>query len=74
VDSSGNVIVAGYSANGITGEDWIIIKYSSDGVPLWTNRYNGPSNDDDFANAVAVDGSGNVFVTGDSDGNSGNVD
>src|SRR5439155_1771730 len=44
--------------------DMLIIKYSGAGVPLWTNRYNGPGNGNDGANAVAVDGSGNVFVTG----------
>ena len=44
--------------------DYATIKYSSAGVPLWTNRYNGPGNGDDYASAVAVDGSNNVIVTG----------
>jgi uncharacterized delta-60 repeat protein len=64
VDNSGNVIVTGYSIGGGLSEDYATIKYSSAGVPLWTNRYDGPGNGDDLANAVAVDGSGNVIVTG----------
>ena len=41
-----------------------MIKYSSAGLPLWTNRYNGPGNSYDGATAVAVDHSGNVIVGG----------
>jgi hypothetical protein len=63
MDSSNNVIVTGYSSNG-TNYDYATIKYSGAGVPLWTNRYNGPGNGDDEASAVAVDHSGNVIVTG----------
>ncbi|MCL4788187.1 MAG: SBBP repeat-containing protein [Verrucomicrobia bacterium] len=77
VDSSGNVFVTGASASG-TGSpdnyDYATIKYSSAGVPLWTKRYNGPANGEDFASAMAVDSSGNVFVTGYSDGSAGNPD
>src|SRR5260221_247018 len=39
------------------------VAYSAAGVPLWTNRYDA-AHANDQANAVAVDGSGHVFVTG----------
>src|SRR4051794_22248755 len=61
VDSSGNVIVAG-TGNDESGGDWLVIKYTGAGVALWTNRYNGPGNSG--AAALAVDGSGNVLVSG----------
>src|ERR1019366_3279801 len=70
VDGSNNVIVTGYSDGGGYNFDYATIKYSSAGVPLWTNRYNGPGNDADYAFAVAVDGSNNVIVTGGSDAGS----
>jgi hypothetical protein len=67
VDGSGNVIVAGLSVgtNGLSSYfDYATIKYSGAGVPLWTNRYNGPANNEDGATDVAVAGNGKVFVTG----------
>ncbi|MCI0746486.1 MAG: SBBP repeat-containing protein [Verrucomicrobia subdivision 3 bacterium] len=63
VDSIGNVFVTGHSLSE-TSDDYATIAYSSMGVPLWTNRYNGPGNGVDQPNALAVDSSGNVFVTG----------
>ena len=70
VDASGNVIVTGYSNDG-GSRDYVTLAYSSAGVPLWTNRYNGPANGDDqpqgkYSLAVGPDGS--VYVTGASDG------
>src|ERR1043165_2556225 len=74
VDSSGSVFVTGLSAGNGSGHDYATIKYSNAGLPLWTNRYNGPGNDDDFALALAVDSSGNVFVTGRSTGSGSGYD
>ena len=65
VDASGNVFVTGSSVGSGGDSDYATIAYSGAGVPLWTNRYNGPGRQPwTIANAVAVDGSGNVFVTG----------
>jgi hypothetical protein len=64
VDNAGNVFVTGYS-NDRGNEDYVTIKYSNAGLPLWTNWYSGPGNSGRAA-AIAVDGSGNVFVTGES--------
>lgn len=64
LDTNGNVFVTGYSTGSGGDYDYTTIKYSGAGVPLWTNRYNGPGNGGDQAHAVAVDTNGNVFVTG----------
>jgi len=74
VDSTSNIVVTGGSTASGSGVDIATIKYSSAGVPSWTNRYNGPGNANDQGNAVAVDANGNVFVTGYSIGLSGNQD
>jgi hypothetical protein len=64
VDSSNNVIVTGRSLAGGVGSDYLTIKYSGAGVPLWTNRYNGLANNIDEPSALVVDASNNIIVTG----------
>jgi hypothetical protein len=67
-DNDGNIIAAGYSVGSGSGQDFLTIKYSPSGVGLWTNRHNGPGNGSDQIRSVAVDGSGAVYVAGDSEG------
>jgi hypothetical protein len=70
-DDAGHVIVTGYSLGGGTDYDFATVKYGADGAVLWTNRYDGPSHGGDFARYIALDGAGNVYVTGDSAGSGG---
>ena len=64
LDASGNIYVTGRSAGSGTFDDYATIKYNSIGDTLWVRRYNGPGNGPDVALALAVDGSGNLYVTG----------
>jgi len=65
VDDCGNVYVTGYSTSLLgLATDYTTIKYDSNGNQLWVATYNGPASLFDEANAIAVDDSGNVYVTG----------
>ena len=66
VDGDGNVIVGGYSYGIGSAADFLTIKYTPSGVGLWTNRFNGPENGTDRIWSVGVDGSGGVYVSGES--------
>jgi hypothetical protein len=67
-DSSGNLYVAGYSKGVLEGHtnsgmsDLILIKYNSQGTIQWTKQLG--TLEDDQANGVTTDSSGNIYVTG----------
>lgn len=64
LDASSNVYVAGESDGTGTGRDLVVVKYDVNGNQLWASRFNGAANLSDVANAIVVDGPGNVYVTG----------
>lgn len=69
VDSEGNVYVAGKSEGNPAGFDYVIVKYDAYLKEEWVARYNNASvGGIDEATAIAVDDSGNVYVTGKSQG------
>lgn len=69
IDQSGNVILTGQSRNGsVTDYDYATVKYDSSGNLQWVRRYDGPISSDDYARGVVTDGSGNIYVTGSSNG------
>ena len=74
VDPSGNVYVTGRSTGSGTNYDCATVKYSPSGQEAWVARYNGPGNGYDEGRAIAVDGSGNVYVAGPSAGSGGDLD
>jgi hypothetical protein len=67
VDDEDNVYVTGYSYTGwvYTGNQYVTIKYNSEGDRLWGTGFDGGGGPaEDVAYGVAVDDSGYVYVTG----------
>lgn len=65
LDGSGNIYVTGTSkTNAINGFDIVTIKYDPSGNELWAKTFNGSGSALDEARDIAVDASGNVYVTG----------
>jgi len=63
VDSSGDIYALGYTDFGGAGDnDFLLAKYNSSGTLQWQKLLGGT--DDDRGRGVAVDSSGDIYVTG----------
>jgi hypothetical protein len=65
VDGAGDVVAAGSTFNADTGLDFTVVKWSGgSGAEQWRAVINGPINGEDQAQAVALDGAGDVVAAG----------
>ena len=70
LDSSGAAYVAGGTRGAATGQDYLALAVTPAGAVRWAWTYDGPGVRD-YATGVAVDGGGNCYVTGSSQGKGG---
>ena len=69
VDASQNVYITGLTfSEPDANSDYLTIRYDVNGNQVWVATYNGPGNGEDVATSLALDSSGNVYVTGRSPG------
>ncbi|CAN5693728.1 hypothetical protein BH11BAC1_BH11BAC1_06020 [soil metagenome] len=66
-DAGGYVYVSGYSQSSSFVEDYTLLKYNSSGVLDWSVSYDGTASNEDRANAIALDATGNIIVAGQTD-------
>ncbi len=65
VDGEGNVVAVGATQNTGTFGDFTVVKFDgASGEEIWRQVINGTANGNDQANAVTVDGNGNVVAVG----------
>lgn len=64
VDAQGNCYVTGYSYEGTSQNDIIVLKYGTNGAMIWARSYNGNANMNDEGFGICVDNAGNVYIVG----------
>ena len=72
VDSSGNIYITGYVSSALDGNsnlggnDSFVMKFDTSGTKEWTTQTGSAYND--YANSMAINSNGDLFVTGATDG------
>ncbi len=64
IDLIGNIYITGQSDGNGTGQDYATLKYDSSGNQKWIIRYSSTDDSDDISQAIAIDNSENIYVTG----------
>ncbi len=72
--ADGSVYVAGLTTRAAGDHDLLLRKYSPSGAAIWTKTFDGALHADDAAGAVAVAPDGSVYVAGDTDTATTNLD
>lgn len=73
-DNTGNIYFTGFSKESTSDYDVATYKFDANGNQVWKTLYNNSSaNGEDKGAKIFIDGNGNVFVTGVSDGNASNT-
>jgi len=68
-DASGEIYATGYSYLSASNNDFLTVRLRlTDGGQTWQTRFNGTANNSDQAQSIAIDATGNVYVTGESKG------
>jgi hypothetical protein len=63
LDSLGNIYLAGYTNSfGVGYNDLVLVKYYGNGTQHWYRTWGGVGSD--YGHGVAVDSSGNIYLTG----------
>ncbi|RYF86923.1 MAG: hypothetical protein EOO00_12835, partial [Chitinophagaceae bacterium] len=74
IDLLGNVYVSGISYKNSFDADFVTLKYTAAGEQEWVRTFTGVGNGSDIARAIAVDATGNCYITGLSSSSSGDAD
>lgn len=65
MDSSGNIYVAGTFYTGGSNRNWLIMKLNNSGSLTWAREMTGSGNE--FVTGIALDSSGDVYISGHAD-------